>query len=309
MFEKNFPTRSVNHIKETASYKIFKNQIPNHWIVRELSERDYGIDALIEVVDSSNNVTGELVSIQLKSTQSVDFGANSRYRHYSIGKQTTNYWLHSSLITFVFLVDEDKELIFMKSIDDHVRINYLRYADNENFYYEFYNSDIFEPQKILSNFQWSKCLRAQDNDLGTIITAHRILSNLYDTRIRRYYHMLVDEDDVLSEFSDLYMLVQRLCDHLHLNWNIPTPQQFVDSNPIGANAEYDNYFIYEYHMTELLLMLDKKISEIISRGKEVACNTYRDYWSRKNCALVSFLDNAQATTLDYRYWSFKPELK
>ncbi|VVN72583.1 hypothetical protein PS718_00515 [Pseudomonas fluorescens] len=308
MFERDFPSRSVNHIKETASYKIFKNQIPNHWIVRELSERDYGIDALIELVDSSNKVTGELVSIQLKSTQSVDFGSESRYRHYNVGKRTTNYWLNSSLITFVFLVDEGKGLMFMKSVDDHVRMNYPRYADNDTFYYEFYDFDVFDAQRFLDHVHWAKCLRAQDNDLSSIMTVHRMLSSLYEARIRRDYHMLVDEDDVLSEFSDLYALMEKLCGYLNVNWDIPTARQFVDANPIGVDAEYDNYFIYEYHMTELLLMLDRKMSEMILRVRGVACRTYRDYWWRKNCALVSFLDNAQTTTLDQRYWASKPGL-
>lgn len=305
MFEKDFPERNINHIKETASFKIFSSQIPNHWIIRELSERDYGIDALIELVDSANKVTGELVSIQLKSTHSVDFEAALKYRLYSIGKKTTNYWLYSSLVTFVFLVDESKGLIFMKSVDDHVRMNYQRYADSAKFYYEFYASDVFDAQKFLKQFQWSKCLRSQDNDLAFMTSAHRSLSSLYDNRIRRDYHMLVDEDDVLMEFSSLYELMQRLCRNLDVAWGIPATRDFVEANPIGVDADYDGYYIYEYHMTKLLLMLDKKMSEMIIKAKGVVCSLYRDFWSCKDGVLVLFLDNEQAITLDQRYWGSK----
>lgn len=34
------PKRPKNHILETSSMKIFKNYIPDHWVVREVSERD-----------------------------------------------------------------------------------------------------------------------------------------------------------------------------------------------------------------------------------------------------------------------------
>ena len=54
------PTRDAKHVTEASSYKIFSRNIPNHWIIREVSERDYGIDCYIELVNNQNQVTGEL---------------------------------------------------------------------------------------------------------------------------------------------------------------------------------------------------------------------------------------------------------
>ena len=70
-------TRTYQHIIDTRSIKKVLNAFPDHWVVRELSERDYGIDLLIEIfdqvgVDKNNHEayesTGNLLNIQVKGT-------------------------------------------------------------------------------------------------------------------------------------------------------------------------------------------------------------------------------------------------
>ncbi|CTZ96588.1 hypothetical protein DN792_25290 [Escherichia coli] len=58
MYKNRFPKRDNNHIIETFSYKVFSNSIPNQWIIRDLTKRDYGTDVLIEYVTDSGDVTG-----------------------------------------------------------------------------------------------------------------------------------------------------------------------------------------------------------------------------------------------------------
>ncbi len=69
----DFPKRINQLISETASFKIFSSAIPDHWIIREITERDYGIDCYIELVDHNKKLTGDLISIQLKSVQKIDW--------------------------------------------------------------------------------------------------------------------------------------------------------------------------------------------------------------------------------------------
>lgn len=49
VFDTNFPSRHKNHVLETMSYKIFNNAIPDYWVVRDMTERDYGFDAMLEL--------------------------------------------------------------------------------------------------------------------------------------------------------------------------------------------------------------------------------------------------------------------
>jgi hypothetical protein len=64
-----YPKRVNKHITESSSFKIFSRNIPDSWIVREVTERDYGIDLYIELATKDNRVTGELISIQLKGKE------------------------------------------------------------------------------------------------------------------------------------------------------------------------------------------------------------------------------------------------
>ena len=40
-----YPKRGEEHIKEIKSWAITVNKIPEDWIIRQLSERDCGVDA------------------------------------------------------------------------------------------------------------------------------------------------------------------------------------------------------------------------------------------------------------------------
>jgi hypothetical protein len=69
--------RTVQHIIDTRSIKRVLNLLPDHWVIRELTERDYGIDLLIEIFEKSdvkNNghdafrSTGAIFNAQVKGT-------------------------------------------------------------------------------------------------------------------------------------------------------------------------------------------------------------------------------------------------
>lgn len=52
------PQRVPQHISETASYKIFSIKIPDEWILRDVTERDYGIDCYLELVNEKKRCWG-----------------------------------------------------------------------------------------------------------------------------------------------------------------------------------------------------------------------------------------------------------
>ena len=44
-----YPNRVPTHIAETRSWKILYEQVPDEWIIRQVTERDYGIDCFVEL--------------------------------------------------------------------------------------------------------------------------------------------------------------------------------------------------------------------------------------------------------------------
>lgn len=65
--------RTETHITETRSIKKLLNVLPDYWVVRELTERDYGTDLLVEIFDrygeaGSYFATGSILNLQVKGT-------------------------------------------------------------------------------------------------------------------------------------------------------------------------------------------------------------------------------------------------
>ena len=67
--------RTYQHVIDTKAIKATLNSMPNHWVLRDLSERDYGIDLMVEIFrevgnDDAGHVkynnTGHVCYLQVK---------------------------------------------------------------------------------------------------------------------------------------------------------------------------------------------------------------------------------------------------
>ena len=73
------PQRPRQHQLETESQNCFQNAIPSQWVFRTL-DKDYGIDAEVEIFDDSGFATGYKFLVQLKATDEKDIGKALRLR-------------------------------------------------------------------------------------------------------------------------------------------------------------------------------------------------------------------------------------
>lgn len=62
-----YPKRIDSHVSESLSFSAVSSSLPKDWIIREVTERDYGVDLYVELVGASGNVTGDMVALQVKS--------------------------------------------------------------------------------------------------------------------------------------------------------------------------------------------------------------------------------------------------
>ncbi|GBG15697.1 uncharacterized protein NMK_3308 [Novimethylophilus kurashikiensis] len=94
------PKRSDQHIIESDSFTALRQVLPRQWVIREVSERDYGIDLYIEIVGREQLLSGDMAALQLKGKKALKF-VNGRATFSGIKRETLNYWL--SLPVPVFL--------------------------------------------------------------------------------------------------------------------------------------------------------------------------------------------------------------
>ena len=68
-----WPLRPSQHIAESESFRILERKLPKPWIHREVTERDYGIDLYVEIVDNNEGVTGKMAGLQVKAVDQIEF--------------------------------------------------------------------------------------------------------------------------------------------------------------------------------------------------------------------------------------------
>lgn len=291
VFEKSFPKRDKNHVLETMSYKVFQNAIPDYWIVRDITERDYGFDVMLELTTNSDEAHGKFAAIQLKASQKLNFHHNGIYRHYDIDKKTTNYWLNSNLPTFLFFTDEETRKLFFISVNQYVRNNYHEYTSRENFAYTVMLSDVFTPERYLQEFKKCESLPDLENHINGINIFYNNFSSFFNNNQGRDFHMLIDDEDRESELKQLYFEIRYLCELLDLSWNIPSIDAFISETKIGQFIE-----MYEYHMTEILKEIDIKFSDCLKTMKHIVLVTQQHYWLAKNKKIVDFFNSLRDET-------------
>lgn len=302
VFENNFPKRHKNHVLETMSYKVFQNAIPDYWIVREITERDYGFDGMLELTTNSDEVHGKFIAIQLKASQKLNFNNDDIYRHYGIEKRTTNYWLHSNLPTFLFFTDEETKKLFFISVKQYVRENYSEYISKESFAYNVTLYDAFTQERCLQEFEKCEFLPDLENHINGINIFYNNFSDFFDKNQGRDFHMLIDDEGRESELTQLYNEINYLCKLLDLSWNISSIDTFLSKTTLGQFIE-----MYEYHMTEILKEIDIKFLDCLKIMKHIVLIKQQHYWLAKNQKIVDFFNSLRDETFYQRYWRILTE--
>ena len=99
-----YPHRAQQHVSEARSMNILHYLLPGQWIIRQVTERDYGIDLYLEIIEDDQLVTGKMVLLQVKSEPSIVFH-DSVSSVGGIKESTCNYWKALPVPVFIVVVD------------------------------------------------------------------------------------------------------------------------------------------------------------------------------------------------------------
>lgn len=300
LFKNRLPTRSENHTSESFSYKIFSRAIPNHWIIRDLSERDYGIDVLIEYVTDDNEVTGKLAAIQLKSTAELSFNKDNEWRFYKVKPSTTDYWLNSNIPSFIFFVSGNEDVYFL-SVNDYVKRNYGRYLESENFYYAITPDNRFSVKKFVEKYETINTSDVSEMALININYLYEDFYKFFMENYKRYEFTVLDSDDErLSRIDLLSYRLSVLSKEVSIKWIV------ISLNEIVVSNNYEDE-LCEFHLTMFLDELDKQM-QLIIKGLIIRISPYINYWLKKDPYFVNFLLECDTDLLkDIRWKSIQRE--
>lgn len=281
-----FPKRPTEHIKETESWKILQNKVPSSWIVHDVSQEDYGIDAYLEIVSTKGEVTGDLCLIQLKSSASIEWnkekeGSGNIAKFSGIKKSTVNYWMHLPVPVFLLWADISKKSLFFAPIKVHVRKHYSEYTDSnqKTLSFDFYELLELGGELGLTFFKWHYEMEKGHPQFINYLRGLLIHSNEYFDFILNNQgldcFMEVEHEDQLMMIH-IYSSCQFLAKYLSIEWKAISLSEAYRKDQ--ENWKEPFCLLHEQTLDQILKELQPIFIQVIKRSKDLVLNKQKDYW-------------------------------
>ncbi|QIH39581.1 DUF4365 domain-containing protein [Flavobacterium sp. Sr18] len=286
------PKRTKQHISESDSYKLFQSKIPNNWIIRETTERDYGIDCYLELVNANNQLTGELVLIQLKSRKLIDWTTSDTYTISDIKISTANYWNQFAVPVFIFLADIQAQEIYFLSVKYWIRRKFIEYSKQGSFSFQFEKDFAFNLKGGLSNFKlyfyYEHNRKQFENELIFFLSNLKYYKEFLSEHTNRDFHLGIESSDLIY-FEAMHRNFEFLCSYLFISFTIPSLNNIKTKSEKTFGAEL-HYELYEHDIAELVESFQHLTSTIIACLK-IFFDVEAEYWIRKNLTVLNYLNN------------------
>ena len=299
-----YPQRPSTHIKETDSWKILQNSVPSEWLLRGVTERDYGVDCYLEMVGRDGSVRGDLISIQLKGTESLDWKENEKQngqeaKFSGVKIETINYWMNLAVPVFLCVAETSTKKLYFAPIKNQVRNQYKKYKLQQSLSFTLSTKHMLDDDQGLSNF--IICYIQEKN-----FKALTELSRLLLIHLPQYYGFImenqeldpvlgVEPDDELM-FTHIYMTLHNLCNVLAIDWDIKWLSDIYDED---NNTWKDSYYnLHNLTFTQIMPQLNKKLVVVLESIMKIITEFQKEFWETKEYIIYRKAKELDVSNLD-----------
>ncbi|PKM47518.1 MAG: hypothetical protein CVV03_03070 [Firmicutes bacterium HGW-Firmicutes-8] len=299
-----FPKRTDKHIKESDSWKVLQIRTPAEWIIREVTERDYGVDAYIELVSVSGEVSGNLCSVQLKSSEKVKWEPDNTCKFSGIKKSTINYWMNLPVPVFLMFADLVKRKLYFCAVKEQVRQNYASFIDiRETFQFYFHNELEVGTDVGHVLFMWyyfkEKAFKQLTNYLRDILIHCEAYFNFILGNQGRDFFLYVDDERQLT-LIHLHKCCKFLAEYLEIKWEVIDLSTAFEKDM--ETWKDSGCLLHENTLTEILEQLEPIFIEIIKKAKWLVTEQQKDYWENTDWPLYNVYYNLELENFKRKYW-------
>jgi hypothetical protein len=267
--------------------------------VRHLTERDYGIDCLIEPVDRPDGaVRGDLLAIQLKGIHTLTWTADSagdpdkrRATFSGIDVATVNYWMGLPVPTFLCVHEVASDSVFFAPVKRQVRRGYARLGAQQTFGFEFRGAcDLTAtdgPLLLHALYVQERSFPAFAEALADLIENREGYANYIEEHVGRDFFMEVE----LPELVTLFRLFKNVCTVVQYSgWSghLPSLPDLVAEDQRLSNDRY--VIMHEGTQTRLLTELLPAFLAALRVGHTIVTDLERDFWDATHFLLVRYAD-------------------
>lgn len=280
--------RTYQHIIDTKAVRQVINAIPEYCVVRELTERDYGIDLMIELFKKdcpdknghdTYESTGSICYLQIKGTDDLKkhkkknkakngSSLKSEKLAFSIDKKALLYvekFPVPFFLTHVFTRDGETDIYFLwlqRYISDELDIRKPDWRSSKSI-------TVYIPVKndFISNFTKIESIMSETQFIQQLIEFQHIFNFEITPRIQQILNLDIEEQPLYNQYEQLEVYLNRC---LRLNTLIQSKHYGYGTEPI----------------LNLLDLFDK-----IKKSEKVLCNidSNRDYSKLKELSEIHYL--------------------
>jgi len=282
-----FPKRSETHKIEAASWRLLQELAPDEWIVREVSERDYGIDTYIEIATPAGDVTGNLVSIQLKGVVKLDWKeAESGVRNArspSIKTTTASYWLNLPVPVFLFVAELSSRKIYYVSVEEGIRSQFENLSKQDSITFDMIDELNIESEIGAALFDWFIARERAHPQFAFHIT--NLLSHIES--LRDFIIDNQDRDSFMAVESERHLQLRALYEtcrmvslYLDKEWKIESLKElYVRDQEQWKDA---SVYLHEGTLDYVLRKLGALFPQLARKALKLVSETQAAYWRSRD---------------------------
>ena len=206
------PNRTNEHRVETESTNVVRELIVNEAIFRELSEKDYGIDGVVEFFNSDGSLSGDEILVQIKGSRNVS-AKKGAVRTHSIKTKTVKYWVQKKQAVFILFVDVSKRIIYFEDAKRLARVHSKKIDTQKTISFSIRESQSIS-SKVLTDFRREIFISDKFDqskiELGKVIFNFKEIYKKLIVNAGRDCFMVIDQDDpridMLNDMSKTFQL-------------------------------------------------------------------------------------------------------
>jgi hypothetical protein len=280
-----FPTRAKSHVAETASFKRLERAIPDQWIVRYASERDYGVDCLIEPVTKPGGpVVGDLLAIQMKSIDEIAWTGPSDDAEATFSGtkvETVNYWMGLPVPVFLCVHDRKTDEVFYARVKRQARHRYLELSKQDTFGFRLARKLILDLSSdrakiiFLMSFLQEQAQPAFARALTELLVQREVFARYIQHHLDRDSFMEV-ETEQLARLSHFYQIVRIAAEFCGIDWEVPSIGTFIQEDQLIFKHNWTQ--IHERTQEKILRALAPIFLQVLRKGSQIVGEHEFNYW-------------------------------
>lgn len=286
------PMRIDTHSIEAEAGKIFINSIPSKWIVRETNERDYGIDYYVELVKKSGEVAGDMVFIQLKGTESLDWKINDgKYiaTFSGIKQATLNYWMSMQVPVMFCVADTKNKQLYFVPAKKSIREQYGKFQTQDSITFYIKKEYCLGDQVgmgvfILEYLNERYYEEFKYHLINTVVNIYSYIEHM-ESSIGLDSFLPVEGSEVLY-FRQLYISLMKVSQFLYIEWDVMKLSDVYKS----SKKFNDGYLLHNETRDRVYLQILKLLPKIIDASLNLVIKNQSDYWKDHDYQLYMYCE-------------------